>query len=412
MQTSMESSRTETGIATATQALRVLAAKQQLLQQDAAASDVSGTIGTAAIAALRDAGIYRIANETDLGGSCLVRLGYGIASLHPAAAWNVVVSHTNRSLAQSYAALSGFTLPADPNTQWCGVYASAESSAAPAESGVTLVSGRWRYASNSDDAQWAVLNVAHTTLGAAFVIVPRSALSVEAEWAAIGLRGTGSHTLTGAQIRVPNDHVVPATTLYQDDPIGPFALRIPSRLRTALGLASVAIGSANALLTELATSISGNADSARLPGLPARGIDRPGVAVALGNAYAQIEGAKASLFTTADTLDRSVESGTPPSAMQLTHARMMLGQAVHSAADAAHQLSLLAGSRACLEGDSVGRLWRDTHVATRHAALSASIGYDLGARALVDPDSQDVHAAVGPLAPAHVQASMPRQTMA
>lgn len=400
MHTSPNIRPTEAGIAAANQALQSLAAKQQLLTQDAVASDTSGVLGTAATTALRDAGIYRIASETNLGGSCLVRLGYGIASLHPAAAWNVVVSHTNSLLAQSYAALSGFTFPEDPDTQWCGVYASAESSAVPdAESGVTLVSGRWRYASNSDDAQWAVLNLAHTTLGAAFVIVPRSALSVETAWSAIGLRGTGSHTLTASQIRVPNEHVVPATTLYQDDPSGPFALRIPSRLRTALGLASVAVGAANALLTKLAASIGGNADSARLPGLPARGIDRPGVAAALGLAYGQIEGAKASLFTTADTLDRSVESGTPPSAMQLTHARMMLGQAVHSAADAAHQLSMIAGSRACLEGDSVGRLWRDTHIATRHAALSASIGYDLGARALAHPEAADVHAAVGPLAP-------------
>lgn len=341
----------------ATQILQALTPAHGLLSNDAADSDVSGVLGLSAMAVLRDAGLYRISSDTNVGGAGLVRLGYGIATYHPAAAWNFVVSHTNSLLGQSYASLSGFPFPEDPDAQWCGVYASAESTATPAnEAGMTLVSGKWRYASNSAHAQWAVLNVAHESLGAAFVVVPRSALTLETQWSAIGLRGTGSHTLAGAQIRVPNDYVLPATVLYQDAPDGPFALRIPSRLRTALGLASVAVGAATAFLNALASSIGGNPDSARVPGLPARGIERPGVAVTLGHSYAAIEGAKASLFTTADELDRSVESGNPPTAAQLTHARMMLGQAAHAAADAAHQLSMIAGSRACLEGDTAGRL--------------------------------------------------------
>lgn len=46
-----------------------------------------------------------------------------------------------------------------------------------------------------------------------------------------------------------------------------------------------------------------------------------------------------------------------------------------------------AGSRAWLEGDRVGRLWRDSRRAV------PGVGFDLGARALVQPERADAHAA-------------------
>ena len=391
----------ETDVARANDVLGRLAAVDGLLRADAEAADTSGEIAPAVTAAIREAGGYRLSAGGEFGGAGLVRVAAGLARVHAAAAWNLVVSHTNSLLAQSFARLSGTAFPADPDTQWCGVFASTEAHAAPQGAGSPdwVVDGVWRYASNSELAEWALLNVATAEHGAGFVWVPRAALTVHARWAALGLRATGSHTLAAAQLVVPSAGFLPTSVLFAPEPDGPLALRVPSRLRTALGLAAVGVGAAEALVAGLAAAVRGDADRARVAALPGRGINRPGVAQTLGAAHARVAGARAVLFAAADELDAAVAHGELLPAAQLTAARMILGRVTADVAAATHELSLVAGSRACLEGDTVGRLWRDAHVITRHAALSPAVGFELGARALVDPGDADAHAAVGPLAP-------------
>lgn len=386
----------------AEQVLRQLTAHRELLRHDAARSDECGTIGRDVIEMIRSSGGYRVASQAEIGATALVLLGAGIAQLHPSAAWNCMVSVTNALLVRRFAELSGFVLPEDLDTQWCGVFASSESTARrdgndPAQH---RVAGVWRYASNSDLADWAVLNVAHAELGACFVILPRDQLEERSRWMALGLRGTGSHTLGADGLAVPVERLLTAAELYREDPEGPLGLRLPARLRTAFGLAAVALGAGEALVGELAGSIaSATTSGTRAPGMPGRGLDRPGVAVAVGDAGSRMRSARTALLDAAERLDRAAALGQPVPPTVLADARLMLSRVVRDISDAAHEISMIAGSRACLEGDAVGRLWRDTHIASRHPALSPSTGFELGGRGIVDPESSDAAAAAGPLAP-------------
>lgn len=377
-----------------------------LLEEDARASDRSGAIAPAVTETIRKAGGYRLASGSGAGVGALVRLGAGIAKHHPAAAWNCIVSNTNALLGRQFAERSGAGLPGDPDAQWCGVFASFRASAERHPEGGHAVTGAWPYASNSAIAEWALINVAHEELGPAFALVPREQLESQRDWAAIGLRGTGSHTLTAEGLRVPDARLLTAGALYREDPSGPFGLRVPSRLRTAFGLAAVAAGTGAALLTAVAASVAEAPDSgrageapARMPGMPGRGVDRPGFALAIGDAASRIRGARTLLLEAGDELDAAAATGAPLAPQLLSEARLALGRVARDVADAAHELSLVAGSRACLEGNDVGRLWRDAHIAARHAALSPAIGFDLGGRTIVDPSSSDAAAAAGPLAP-------------
>lgn len=378
-----------------------LAPHEEALREDAARSDVTGAIGEQTLDIVRAAGGYRLSERAQMGASGLVRFGMGLASLHPAAAWNAVVSQTNSLLAQTFAALSGFALPEDPDVQWCGVFSSGETSARRSESDANthLVTGTWRYASNSDLAEWALLNIAHPEFGPAFIAVRRDELQLGSSWNALGLRATGSHTLTASELAVPDSHLLPASVLFADAPDAHFGLRLPSRLRTALGLSSVMVGAAEAMTRELVGSIKVSSEHQQAAGMPGRGLDKPGVSLAIGDTVSRVEAAKAVLCSVADGLDVTVSDGSPLPAAQLTGARMMLSRVTEDIAQAAHEVSLIAGSRACLEGDAVGRLWRDTHMTARHAALAPAMGFDLGAKGLVGPGEGDVAAAVGPLAP-------------
>lgn len=386
--------------------LHALEARRELLAADARASDRTGAIAPEVTETIRKAGGYRLAIGAESGVGALTRLGFGIAKHHPSAAWNCVVSNTNALLASQFAERSGSALPGMADAQWCGVFASFRAHAERHPDGGHTITGIWPYASNSEIADWALLNVAHADLGPAFALVPRDHLESLGDWAAIGLRGTGSHTLAVKELRVPDDRLLTTGVLYREQPTGPFGLRVPSRLRTAFGLASVAAGAGESLLVALTASAfdtpdvaNATASPARLPGMPGRGVDRPGFAATIGDAGSRIRGARAQLFGAADDLDRAVHEGVPLSPQRLSEARLVLSRVAKDVADAAHELSLVAGSRACVEKDDVGRLWRDTHIAVRHAALSPSIGFDLGGRALIDPSSSNAAAAAGPLAP-------------
>ncbi len=389
--------------------LHALDPQRVLLEADARTSDCSGVIAPEVTEAIRTAGGYRLAAGAGAGVGALARLGSGIAKHHPAAAWNCIVSNTSALLGQQFAERSGTPLPADPDAQWCGVFASLRTIAERHPQGGHTITGIWPYASNSGIAEWALLNVAHSELGPAFALVPRGQLDSRSDWAAIGLRGTGSHTLTAEGLRVPDERLLTTSALYREDPTGPFGLRVPSRLRTAFGLASVAAGGGEALLAALVASVADASETAnaagspaRAPGMPGRGMERPGFAVTIGDAGSRIRGARTLLLGAADDLDWAAAEGEPLSPQLLSEARLVLSRVARDIADAAHELSLIAGSRACLELDDVGRLWRDTHIAARHAALSPSIGFDLGGRTIIDPSSSDAAAASGPLAPGRV----------
>lgn len=384
----------------------------ELFRADADASDRSGSIDPRVTEALRAAGGFGLITHPDTGTGALVRVGIGLATQHPTAAWNWVVSSTNQQFARQFCLAAGWELEPNPDRLWCGVFASPSASATtdPDRPGDHLVTGVWPYASNSDWAQWAVLNVVHDDIGAAVVLIPRSELSVSERWDAIGLRGSGSHTLAAQQLRVPASRLLPVSEVGREDPSGPFALRTPARLRTALGLAAVAAGAARQLLDAVIDDTAARPVSpARAPGTPGGASGRPGFAISLGEADSRIRVAARTLIDVADALDVRAEAGDPHTATQLTEDRLLLGRAARDLSDAVHELSLIAGSRAGLMTDPVGRAWRDAHIAVRHAALAPAVGFHLGGLALLGPESSSALAAAGPLSPGQHAPEKPAQ---
>jgi resorcinol 4-hydroxylase (FADH2) len=87
----------------------------------------------------------------------------------------------------------------DPHAIMCGSYAPVAK--AEAVDGGYRVQGKWRFASNIDNSQWAVLGVQFPPAkeggpgSAGFLLVPRDEWTIEDDWHVAGQAGTGSKTV-------------------------------------------------------------------------------------------------------------------------------------------------------------------------------------------------------------------------
>ncbi|WP_326835098.1 acyl-CoA dehydrogenase family protein [Amycolatopsis rhabdoformis] len=160
--------------------------------------------------ALREAGAFALTTPREFGGlgadlvstvRVLSELGRGC----PSSAWVAGISaeakgHFAKLLPDEVRA----ELYADPHARMCAVGVPGEAVEVP---GGVEITGRWSYASGSEDADWAIL-AAMVAPGDGVprvvgVLVPVSELSLERTWRVAGLRGTGSHTLVAEGVFVP-----------------------------------------------------------------------------------------------------------------------------------------------------------------------------------------------------------------
>lgn len=155
--------------------------------------------------AFHKAGFYRLMQPARFGG-----YEYGFTALLD------VISELGRGCASSawsgsLGAIHGWllaTFPAqaqqdvwgeDPQAIMCGSYAPVAK--AEAVDGGYRIQGKWRFASNIDNSQWAVLGVQFPPkeqggpASAGFLLVPRVQWSIEDDWHVTGQAGTGSKTV-------------------------------------------------------------------------------------------------------------------------------------------------------------------------------------------------------------------------
>lgn len=151
------------------------------------------------------AGFYRLMQPARYGGyeygftallDVISELGRGCAS----AAWSGSLGAIHGWLLATFPSQAQDDVwGQDPNAIMCGSYAPVAK--AEVVDGGYRIQGRWRFASNIDNSQWAVLGVQFPPNEdgkpdtAGFLLVPRSEWSIEDDWYVAGQAGTGSKTV-------------------------------------------------------------------------------------------------------------------------------------------------------------------------------------------------------------------------
>ncbi|MET9845385.1 acyl-CoA dehydrogenase family protein [Streptomyces ossamyceticus] len=234
------------------------------------------------------------------------------------------------------------------------------------------VTGEWEFTSAVGFSDWALV-CALVPQGDRhvpwFFALPRADYQVVDTWSAIGMRGTGSHTLTVDNVFVPRHRGFTRDTMLAGRAVASTARchTAPLRLVSGLLFAAPALGAARGALRVWAEHTAMDTDERN-----------PGPRIALARAAVTVDAAQL-------LLERAARVADAPAATPLEQVRNPAdcAHAVDQLVDVVGQLFRAVGSTGQLAAHPLQRIWRDVHCLASHVALRFdTAGGAYGARLL------------------------------
>jgi alkylation response protein AidB-like acyl-CoA dehydrogenase len=329
-------------------------------------------IPPALVAQLRAAGLYRLVVPRELGGAQVDLVTFFRAVELAAEGDGAVGWNLGTNAAAGSAALS---IPDEgieeifaggPDVIFAGTIGTLGGRAVPVDDGI-LLSGRWRFGSGCQEADWMVATCqvfdgdeprrrpdGNPELWRA--VVPAADCTVHDTWDVFGLQGTGSHEWSVADLFVPERRTQRFTTRWTRWPGTLYAL--PIHAFQGPHFSPVATGIARAGLDAL-TELAGSKRPRQATGLLR---EQPQVQEWLGRAEALLGAGQAYRTAIAREIWDTVAAGQPVSMEQLARSRLAATHAVDCALQAM-DLTYRAGGTTAIERDQrLARCWRDVHV--------------------------------------------------
>ncbi|APC19629.1 acyl-CoA dehydrogenase (plasmid) [Pseudomonas frederiksbergensis] len=350
------------------------------------------------IAMLKGIGMHRAFQPKAFGGlemslpdfcDCVAVLAGACAST--AWAMSLLCTHSHQ--------LAMFSKQLQDEVWGANPHATASSSIAPfgkveeVEGGV-MFSGQMGWSSGSDHAEWAIVGCRRPNAEGAqdycFAVLPRSDYQIIDDWYALGMKGSGTKTLSIDNVFVPEHRIQKAkdmmegksagVDLYPDSKIfyGPY------RPYFASGFASISLGIAERMLAAFkdktrnrVRAYTGVNVGAATPAL-----------MRLAESTHQVAAARAFLEKTWQDHAAHGERHEYPSRETLAFWRTNQAYAVKMCVAAVDRLFEAAGGTAWMETNELQRLWRDSHMTAAHAYTDYDVCAQILGRELMglEPD--------------------------
>ena len=326
------------------------------------------------VAALADAGLFRMLLPTWLGGG----------EVDPMTFVTVIeeISKRDASTAWSLCQVSGCSMVAaylDPPVATTifgngGVLAwgPGPGARAIAADGGYRVSGRWSFASGGRHATWfggycpiyeqdgTPRLRADGTPDGRTMLFPASRATMHDVWHVIGLRATGSDSFEVSDLHVPREYSV-----SRDDPTeqrhSGLLYCFPSVSMYAAGFAGVAMGIARTSLEALIALAQEKTPRGYKHALRESALVQSGVA----QAEARLGSARIYLLASLEEIWREVGRAQALSLAQRVRIRLAATYAIHAAKDVVDFAYQAAGATAVFQGNAFERRFRDMHAVTQ-----------------------------------------------
>jgi alkylation response protein AidB-like acyl-CoA dehydrogenase len=375
---------------------------EPLIREHSARAEHERRLAQPVVEALRDRGYFRLFRPAARGGHELdpmagFRIIEELSRIDSAVGWNVNIANSVEGTGGWFSDEVTREVFGPADTVMAGAW-NPPRKAVPSDGGY-LMSGRTPFASNCHNATWFT-GLAHVfehgepranETGAPITYVtlfPRSDVRIIDTWDTLGMRGTGSHDIELDEAFVPEERMVPFVPLEHPSSAyaGPFHRlsiwpSVGALVPTAFGIARAAI--------EDFLEIAG-AKIPRYTGSVLRA--RPVVQSQIAQARGKLDAARA-LFSSVfeDMWQRALDGEY----LELSHrARIQLAcsHGIVASAEAVRLVHEAAGGSAIRNDQPFQRRFRDIHVLTQHAFVSASRLEDVGQVMLgVEPDWPFLH---------------------
>jgi indole-3-acetate monooxygenase len=335
-----------------------------------------------AVRALATAGAFKLLVPRGLGGAeasmaTLIGVLEEIARGDGSAGWCAMIGATSGLMAAYLDAEVAREVFGADDAVASGVFAGL-GKATREPGGGYRVRGRWPFASGCEHSPWRMGGV--TIDGP----VPHHALFRADEtrvidtWDVSGLRGTGSHDLEVDDVVIPARRVF---SLFDPPRVDGALYRLPFFGVLATAVASVGLGIARAAID----AFIAYATRPDPGGAPRPVLHREVAQLQLAQAEARLGAGRAGLLMASAAVEREVAAGG--AAALPTRARLRIA-AWHAATEAAGAVDLcyqLGGAASIRAASPLQRQFRDVHVVTQHAVVSAATA-SYASRALLGLD--------------------------
>ena len=368
-----------------------------LLERCAAETDAKRRLPDEVVSALRETGLCRLMQPRRFGGhettvrtymETIAELGRGcgstawVASLINVCAWLAAV-FPDRAQRDVWGA------DADA---WIAGSLAPLGEAKPVDGG-WRVTGKWPWASGCLHAQWAACGIhmkddkgQMANLGLS--LMPMSDLAIDDTWYMDGMKGTGSNTIVGKDVFVPEHRFLPYPPAfggtYRTEHTEETVYRSAFIPITVLILAGSQLGVARAALDYTSSKAT------------ARGIthtnfrtqaESAGFQILLADAAMKIETAHLHTMRAADDLDRHASAGTYPDVTARARIRADTALTAKYCREAVDMLVSAHGTTSLADWNPMQRLWRDIHVASHHAVTEWQVNLEVYGKALLGQEN-------------------------
>jgi alkylation response protein AidB-like acyl-CoA dehydrogenase len=364
-----------------------------LLQAHAAETDSLRRLPDAVVSALHETGLCRLMVPRRLGGfqtnvrtyiDVIAELGRGCG----ATAWVASLINVCAWLAGTFPERAQRDVWAGNAEAWIAGSLAPLGAATPVDGG-WRVTGRWPWASGCLHAQWAacgmtVRDPSGQVVNLGLSLMPMDQLTIEDTWHMAGLHGTGSNTIVGQDVFVPEYRFLPYppafSGAYRTEHADEQVYRSAFIPITVLILAGSQLGMARAALDYVIEHAG------------ARGIthtnfktqrESSGFQILLADAAMKIETARLHASRAADEIDEHAERGTYPDVTARARMRADTALTARNCREAIDLLISAHGTSSLSDTHPMQRLWRDIQVASHHAVTEWQVNLEIYGRALL-----------------------------
>jgi alkylation response protein AidB-like acyl-CoA dehydrogenase len=368
--------------------MRRAAAIAPTLSRNARECDAARKLTPESMAALVDAGMFRIPQPRRVRGYelSLRTLADAVTSLSeacPSSGWVLMVMGAHHWCMGSFPEAAQDELFGDGRDGLVAGTLSSQGTASAVDGGFR-VEGRWQFCSGVDHAHWVLLGCADpsTHRPVVHLVVPRADLEVDDTWHVMGLQGTGSKDVVAHNVFVPSHRAIDTRILFRG--ASPHAGNHPTNLyrlsaeaMLSVSVATAVLGSAKFALRQFIERTT----ERRVILTGARKAEQGPTQARLSEAAAEIHSADLLLHDTLAEFDRLMTTGETFDNEHRVQAKWQAAYAAELCRRSVARMFSGSGAHAVYTPSALQAAFRNVNVGAQHASIDFDSSAEAYARA-------------------------------